>query len=70
MRKIFPVCCAEATAPHHEHESDDESPSHFGFWIFDFRLSERMKISLKSFHSSAFPQSKSEIENLKCHLMT
>jgi hypothetical protein len=26
---------------HHKHTPITESPSHFGFWIADFRLSER-----------------------------
>ena len=40
-RKIFPDCCASATAPATTSmKAITESPNHFGFWIADFRLSE------------------------------
>src|SRR5262245_39908119 len=33
MRKIFPVCCASATAPHNTNATmRAKSPAHFGFW--------------------------------------
>ena len=42
MRKIFPVCCARATGPTTTSaKAITEAPSHFRFWILDFRLSER-----------------------------
>ena len=42
MRKIFPVCCASALAPHTVNATTiAKSPANFRFWILDFRLPEQ-----------------------------
>src|SRR5207247_20370 len=66
MRKIFPGCCAEATAPHAVSATTiAKSPAHFRFWILDFRLSNRkLEDRIQVFSCIRFsPQSK--IGNLK-----
>jgi hypothetical protein len=52
---------------HHKHTPITESPSHFGFWIADFRLSER------DFEGNAFiglfPGFQSKIQNRKSKML-
>ena len=68
MRKIFPVCCAVATAPPSANARAIATiPTHFRFWIADFRLSDKnRKVASQDLLSCFFSYNpKSKIENLK-----
>ena len=69
MRRTFPGCCANATAPPKANvKVKAKIPHHFGFWIADFRLSDRNQRNGRDLLvMSLAPDLKSQIEN---YLMT
>ena len=66
MRKIFPVCCARAEAQQSANaKAIAKIPTHFRFWISDFRLFTERDSDWIIFLTAFLRNPKSKIANPK-----